>query len=91
MATLTIKVDDDLKRAAEREFNQLGLTMSAGLTVYLNQVIKTHSIPFELKNTLDPYENIKVPDLSRKKHYKVTNKGGRAHLPADFPSHLSEI
>jgi DNA-damage-inducible protein J len=49
MATLTTRLDDNLKRQAESVFNSLGLSMSAGINVYLKQVVKTNGIPFQLK------------------------------------------
>jgi addiction module RelB/DinJ family antitoxin len=45
---LNIKVDQDLKQAVDAIFGRLGLTTSAGVTVYLRQVVATRSIPFSL-------------------------------------------
>ena len=50
MATVnyTIRLDEADKQAAEKVFNQLGLTMAAGLNVYLKAVARQQKIPFEL-------------------------------------------
>ena len=50
MATVnyTIRLDESVKQAAEQVFNQLGLTLAAGLTVYLKTVARQQRIPFEL-------------------------------------------
>ena len=47
-ARLSVRVDEDIKRRAENVFNELGLTMSAGINLYLNQVVLQQSIPFLL-------------------------------------------
>ena len=50
MATVdyTIRLDEADKQAAERVFNQLGLTLAAGLNVYIKAVARQQRIPFEL-------------------------------------------
>lgn len=58
MSYINICVDDQLKRDCEMVFDQLGISLSAGITLYLKQVVRTNGIPFELK--ADPfysYEN----------------------------------
>ena len=44
----TIRLDETDKRAAERVFNELGLTMAAGLNVYVKTVARQRKIPFDL-------------------------------------------
>jgi len=50
MATVnyTIRLDETDKQSAELVFNQLGLTMAAGLNVYIKAVARQQRIPFEL-------------------------------------------
>jgi len=50
-ARLSVRVDEDIKRRAENVFRELGLTMSAGINLYLNQVALQQSIPFLLTQT----------------------------------------
>ena len=51
MATtnLNIRIDADLKKQSEQIFNELGLTMSTALTVFLRQTVRSNGIPFELR------------------------------------------
>lgn len=51
MATtnLNVRVDEDLKKKAEEIFNELGLTMSSALTVFLRQTVRSNGIPFDMK------------------------------------------
>ena len=49
MANVNIRIDDDVKRGAEMVFAKLGISPTAAITLFYNQVIRTNSIPFELK------------------------------------------
>jgi DNA-damage-inducible protein J len=51
--TLTLRVDPDLKSKAEAVVSQLGLTLSAAVNVFLNQVVREQAIPFRL--AVDPF------------------------------------
>ena len=44
--TTTLRIDDDLKRSCDEVFDELGLTMTSALTVFLRQVVRTRTIPF---------------------------------------------
>lgn len=54
MANLTsainIQVDTETKKAATEILNNLGLSMSTAINIFLKQVIKTDGLPFEVKN-----------------------------------------
>ncbi|MDO4289076.1 MAG: type II toxin-antitoxin system RelB/DinJ family antitoxin [Eubacterium sp.] len=51
MATtnINVRVDSDLKRSAESLFEDLGLNMSAAITMFLKSAISHDGIPFEVK------------------------------------------
>ena len=49
MANINIRINNDIKSKAENIFEMLGLTPTAAITLFYNQVIRTNSIPFELK------------------------------------------
>lgn len=53
MAQINFRVDDDIKRSAERTLNDIGLNMSTAITIFLKAVIRENRIPFEL--TADPF------------------------------------
>ena len=46
--TTTIRIDNDLKRTCEEIFEELGLTMSSAINIFLKQVARRRAIPFEL-------------------------------------------
>ena len=46
MAQINIRIDDKVKREAETLFDNLGLTMSSAIMVFLRKSIAEHGIPF---------------------------------------------
>ena len=53
MATtnINVRVDTELKRSAESLFNDLGLNMSAAITMFLKSAVSHDGIPFEVKRS----------------------------------------
>lgn len=50
---VSFRIDEDVKRNAESVLDDLGLTLSAAITVFLKKVGREHRIPFEL--SVDPF------------------------------------
>lgn len=46
---LNIRTDKDVKLAAEKIFEELGLNMTTAVNIFLRQTIRENGIPFELK------------------------------------------
>ena len=49
MTNLNIRTDKDIKAAAERIYEELGLNLSTAVNIFLRQTIRENGIPFELK------------------------------------------
>lgn len=49
---INVRVDADLKKSAEELFNDLGLTMSSAITVFLKSAVSHDGIPFEVKRAV---------------------------------------
>lgn len=47
-ATMTIRIDADLKRQAEAICEEMGLTMSAAVTIFMKRLVKDRAIPFRV-------------------------------------------
>lgn len=76
MAQISLRVDDDVKRNAEITLNDIGLSMSAAINIFLKKVAREKRIPFEL--SVDPFyseSNIKYLE-------EIVNdiKSGKAHF-----------
>lgn len=48
MAQISLRVDDNLKSSAERTFNDIDLSMSTAINIFLKTVVRENRIPFEL-------------------------------------------
>ncbi len=55
-STITVRVEDKLKKEAGDVFREVGMDMSTAITIYLKQVVRTNGIPFpvtaDIPNTL---------------------------------------
>ncbi|MEJ6455482.1 type II toxin-antitoxin system RelB/DinJ family antitoxin [Fusobacterium nucleatum] len=49
MATINIRVNDEVKKEAENIFKSLGLNMSVAMNLFLKKCINENGIPFDLK------------------------------------------
>ena len=73
MAQINLRVDDDTKRNAEKTLDEIGLSMSTAINIFLKTVARENRIPFEL--SADPFyskKNIaelekRVADIQSKK------------------------
>lgn len=60
MAQVNFRIDETVKEKAESALNDMGLTLSAAVTMFLTKVGRERRIPFEI--TADPFyseENIR--------------------------------
>ena len=55
--TTTLRIDDALKRDCEAVLEDLGLSMSGAVTLFLKQVVKQRAIPFVISCDRLPREN----------------------------------
>ena len=47
--TITARIDSDKKREAEAIFNDIGMTLSGAINVFINEVVMYQGIPFQLR------------------------------------------
>lgn len=65
MAQISLRVDDDVKYDAERILDDIGISMSTAINVFLKTVIRENRIPFEL--AADPfYSKENMAELERR-------------------------
>ena len=53
MASINIRIDDDVKHDAENLFEKLGMSISGAINVFLRQAIREQAIPFQIKAKTD--------------------------------------
>ena len=63
MAQISVRIDDDVKRSAEQVCEDIGMSMSTAINIYLKKLARERRIPFEV--VAGPFcssENIAIPD-----------------------------
>ena len=53
MASINVRVDDELKKQSEMIFEELGMNTSTAINIFLKQVIRSNGIPFMVQ--ADPF------------------------------------
>ena len=85
MYRCNIRIDENLKKESERVFSELGLGMTAAMTIFLKAVVRTNSIPFPLEipneKTLEAFAE--VDDISSGK-VKAKKYSSSAELRKDL-------
>lgn len=76
MAQISLRVDDDVKRNAERTFNAIGLSMSTAINIFLKTVVRENRIPFEL--SADPFYS--ANNINYLENIMQDVKDGKAHF-----------
>ena len=65
MAQVSFRIDDKIKRDAEQVCDDIGISMSAAITIYLKRLGKERRIPFDL--VADPlYSSKDIEVLDRR-------------------------
>ena len=63
--TMTIRIDDSLKRDFDKVCDDLGMPMSTAINIFLRAVVRENRIPFELR--ADPfYSRENMAELERR-------------------------
>lgn len=65
MAQISLRIDDEVKRNAEKTLDDIGLSMSTAINIFLKTVVRENRIPFEL--SADPFYNREnIAELERR-------------------------
>ncbi len=65
MTQINFRIEEDVKVNAEKALKDMGLTMSAAITMFLVKVGRERRIPFEI--TADPFYSAKnIAELERR-------------------------
>lgn len=75
--SVTIRIDEDLKKDFERTLDDIGLTTTAAFTVFAKAVAKQHRIPFEL--VADPFWSKKNQERLRHAMRQLEEGKGTEH------------
>ncbi|WP_229423259.1 type II toxin-antitoxin system RelB/DinJ family antitoxin [Massiliimalia timonensis] len=75
MTNLNIRTDKNVKAAAEKIFEDLGMNMTTAVNVFLRQTIRENGIPFALKLDIPNEITASAISESRKLAQDQTAKG----------------
>jgi DNA-damage-inducible protein J len=65
ITTVSVKLENELKKEYERTLDDLGLSMSAGFQAFAKAVVRKGGIPFEM--VIDPFEHVEYQkELARR-------------------------
>ncbi len=78
--TLQTRIDAKLKKDAKKALEAMGLDLSSGVKLFLTQVVRTQSIPFELF-TADNLPESKKRQLVKEAKYAL--KHGKRYSSAE--------
>lgn len=64
--SVLVRLEPQVKEDAEAVFDQMGLSMSTAINIFLKQVIRTNKIPFEISAVMSPkaVEDMSPDELS---------------------------
>ena len=88
LASVSFRIDSDLKYQAENLFKELGLTMTTAFNIFLKQSVRQGKIPFEIalnspnETTIKSLENVRNNIGLSKEFYSV--KDLMEDLNADY-------
>jgi DNA-damage-inducible protein J len=90
---LNIRVEEGVKKNAEAVFEKLGLSMSAGINIYLAQVAMKRAVPFELseaQQTRKLSKRARMKLLDSPRHRFHTNADGVMVPDDEIPNSLKD-
>ena len=57
--TLSVRVDDDIKRSFDNFCNDAGMNTSVAVNMFIRAVLREKRIPFEIAGSQDPFYSVK--------------------------------
>jgi len=58
-STLSIRIDDDIKKSFDNFCNDVGMNPSVAVNMFVRAVLRESRIPFEITGTQDPFYSVK--------------------------------
>ena len=75
--SVTIRMDENLKRRAEALFEDMGLNMTTAVTVFVKAAVRQNKIPFEISG--DPFYSEENMERLRRSIAQLESTGGTVH------------
>ena len=78
---VTIRMDEDLKKRADELFNDLGMSFSTALNIFVRQAVREYRIPFEIRGEI-PNEETKAA-IEEVKRMKADPSIGKSYATVE--------
>ena len=85
MKQVNFRIEDDVKRDAETALKEMGLTMSAAITMFLVKVGRERRIPFEITAN-DPFYSQENMERLKRSAAQMEQTGGTIHEIGALPN-----
>ena len=79
-----VRVDPAQQKDAEKVLNSLGLTMTTGIHLFLNSVIRNKGLPFEVKQSRGELLGDRVAEMEQRYQKAVAESIAQTHA-SGFP------
>lgn len=80
--TVSVRMDDNLKRSFDNVCNELGLSMTTAITMLAKKMTRENRLPFEV--SIDPFYSEENMKRLRKSIAQMEATGGTVHeVPVD--------
>lgn len=77
--TISIRMDEELKKQAEYLFSEFGMNMTTAFTIFAKAVVREKRIPFEISASTDAFYSEYNQNLIRKAIEEIKTGKGAAH------------
>ena len=77
MAQISLRIDEDVKKNAEQVCDDIGISMSIAITIYLKKLGRERRIPFEV--SADPFYSDENMKRLKKSVAQMESTGGTIH------------
>lgn len=77
MATINVRMDDDLKKDFEQFCSNVGMNMTTAISIFAKTVVKEQRIPFDISS--DPFYNPANMNRIRKSVQDLDKGKGKSH------------
>jgi len=86
-STINIRIDSELKNNAENVISELGLSLSSAITIFLKAVVRTESLPFEVRmGETKKSDGAKTPDKTKKVIKQSSRSEGKSRPKRNAPA-----
>ena len=84
MAQISFRIDDDVKKEAEKTLDIIGLSMSTAMNIFLRKVAREKRIPFELAAETNETPNAEtIAAIKEDQAMKANRSLGKSYTDID--------